>query len=85
MIVTRLAESAEEREAIQQFRYEVYVDELHRYGRRADHGQRMLIDEEDEWSWLLYTADGEDILASTRITSGGHGFSATRRRCCSRR
>lgn len=75
MIVTRLAESAGERAAIQQFRYDVYVDELHRYGQRADHGQRMLVDAEDERSWLLYTTDGEDILASTRITWGGQGFS----------
>ena len=75
MIVTRLAGSEEEREAIQRFRYDVYVDELQRYGQRADHGQRMLVDEEDERSWLLYAADGEDILATTRITWGGHGFS----------
>lgn len=73
--ITRLAESAEERTAIQRFRYDVYVDELHRYGRRADHAERMLVDDEDEWSWLLYIAEGEDILASTRITWGGHGFS----------
>ena len=75
VVVTRLAQSVEEREAIQRFRYDVYVEELHRYGQRADHGQRMLVDEEDEWSWLLYTTDGEDILATTRITWGGHGFS----------
>jgi hypothetical protein len=75
MTVIRVAETAAEREAVQRFRYDVYVDELHRYGARADHDRRMLVDVEDDRSWLFYAVDGVDLVASTRITWGGHGFS----------
>jgi hypothetical protein len=76
VVETRLAVSARETEAVQRFRYEIYVDELHRYGDRADHDQRRLADPEDDTSWIWYATDGDKILASVRITWGGHGFSS---------
>jgi hypothetical protein len=75
-IETRLATSAEEIKAVERFRYEIYVEELHRYGGRADHDHRRLTDPEDEASWVWYATDGNEILASVRITWGVHGFSA---------
>jgi Cyclic nucleotide-binding domain len=76
LIETRLAISAEEIHAVERFRYEIYVDELYRYGGRADHEQRRLADPEDDTSWVWYATEGNEILASVRITLGGHGFSA---------
>ena len=75
VIETRLATTAEELEAVQRFRYDVYVEELNRYGGRADHDHRRFAEPEDDWSWVWYATDGEEIIASVRITWGGHGFS----------
>jgi hypothetical protein len=72
---TRLATTAEEMDAVHRFRYDIYVEELHRYGGRADHDHRRLADPEDDWSWVWYATDGDEIVASIRITWGGHGFS----------
>lgn len=71
----RVASTPEEREAVQRFRYTVYVEELGRYRARADHDRRVLVDPEDEGSWLFYLADADQIVASTRISWGGAGFS----------
>ena len=38
------AETAEEKEAIYRFRYEIYVEEMGRYRSIADHERRLLID-----------------------------------------
>ena len=75
MLDVRIATTAAEREAIQRFRYSIYVEELGRYGAGADHDHRLLAEPEDERSWLYYAMDGDELVASTRITWGGHGFS----------
>jgi hypothetical protein len=74
-IEVTLAETDEEREALQRFRYDVYVEELGRYRARADHGGRRLADPEDERSWNVVASAGGAIVASTRLTWGGSGFS----------
>ncbi len=74
-IETRLATTTAEMRAVQRFRYDVYVEELHRYGWRADHEHRRLADPEDDWSWVWYATDGNEIVAGLRITWGAHGFS----------
>jgi hypothetical protein len=75
MIEFHTAETAEAREAVQRFRYDVYVEEMGRYRSRADHVHRCLADEEDERSWIVYATDGGRVVASTRVTWGGAGFS----------
>lgn len=67
----RIAETTEEREAVQRVRYSIYVEELGRYGSVADHERRLLADPEDEISWLFYALEGDEVVASTRITWGG--------------
>src|SRR5439155_24244739 len=72
---THLATTLEELAAVQRFRYDVYCVELDRYRARADHCDRRLADPEDDWSWVWYCTDGDDIVASLRVTWGGQGFS----------
>ncbi len=74
-IETRLAATAAELDAVQRSRYDIYVEELHRYGARADHDRRKLAEPEDDWSWVWYAVEGGEIIASARVTWGGHGFS----------
>jgi hypothetical protein len=70
-----LARSAEEIEAVQRLRYDVYVGELGRYRSVADHDARRFAEPEDERSWLLYACDGDEVVATTRLSWGGAGFS----------
>jgi hypothetical protein len=75
MLEVRVAETADEREAVFRARYDIYVEELGRYRTVADHEHRRLADPEDETSWIVYATDGVDVVGSMRITWGGHGFS----------
>lgn len=70
------ATSPAEIEAVQRLRYAVYVEELGRYGGVADAASHTFAEPEDESSWLFYARDGDEVVASSRLTWGGHGFSA---------
>jgi hypothetical protein len=70
------AVTAEEIAALQRLRYSVYVEELGRYRDAADDTTRRLVEPEDAHSWHFYVRDGDDIVATTRLTWGGDGFSA---------
>ncbi len=72
-----LAERPDEIAGVQNLRYDVYVEELARYGDRADHERRLLIEPEDSYSWMVYARDGDNYLAAGRLTWGGNpeGFS----------
>ena len=72
----RVAETAEEREAVFRVRYDIYVEEMGRYRSVADHERRRLVDPEDDTSWIIYATDGADVVGSMRITWGGDGFSS---------
>lgn len=50
-----LAQSEHDREEVFRFRYTVYVEELGRYRRSADHRGRRLIEPEDDHS-VIYGA-----------------------------
>jgi hypothetical protein len=73
----RLAETEEEKEAVYRFRYTVYVEEMGRYQKTADHAGRRLVEPEDEQSFILYIRDGDDgtVVGTARLSWGGHGFS----------
>jgi Cyclic nucleotide-binding domain len=75
MLETRIATTQAEKEAVFRSRYAIYVEEMGRYQATADHANKMLSDPEDDWSWIVYTTDGTDVVASTRMTWGGHCFS----------
>ncbi len=74
-IEVRTAITEAEREAVYRFRYEVYVEEMGRYQAVADHERRRLADPEDDHSWITYAAVDGEVVATTRVTWGGDGFS----------
>jgi hypothetical protein len=69
------ATSAAEIEAVQRLRYAVYVDEMKRYDNVAGGDEGRFAEPEDEYSWICYARDGEQVVAATRMTWGGDGFS----------
>jgi len=66
-----LAETDEEKLAVQRFRYEVYVAEMGRYGAAADHERRLLAEPEDETSRIYYAAPDGKVVAASRMSWGG--------------
>jgi hypothetical protein len=75
MLEIRIAETVEEKEAVFRFRYLIYVEEMGRYKHVGDRVDRRLADPEDEWSWISYARDGDEIVGTLRMTWGGAGFS----------
>ncbi len=75
-IEVHTATTGAEREAVYRFRFDVYVEELGRYGAIADHANRLLADPEDDRSWIVYATAADDVIGSLRLTWGGDGFSA---------
>jgi hypothetical protein len=65
----------EQREAVFRFRYSVYVEEMGRYRSTADHANRRLVEAEDSNSHLFFARDGDDVVATARLTCGADGFS----------
>jgi hypothetical protein len=70
-----LAETPDEVAAVQQLRYAVYVDELGRYREAADEASGRFVEPEDGWSWNFYVRHRGAVVAASRLTWGGHGFS----------
>jgi hypothetical protein len=68
---THLAETQEEKDAVYRFRYEIYVAEMGRYGKAADHERTMLVDPEDETARIFYAARDGDVIATSRLSWGG--------------
>src|ERR1700737_606239 len=75
MVEIRIAETVDEKEAVFRFRYAIYVEEMGRYKNVADRVDRRLSDPEDDWSWISYALDGDEIVGTLRLTWGGAGFS----------
>ena len=69
------ATTAAEIEAVQRLRYEVYVEELDRYRDAAGAVDGRFVEPEDDHSWIFYARVGDEMVASTRPTWGGSGFS----------
>jgi hypothetical protein len=70
-----LAATPDEKEAVYRFRYSVYVEEMGRYQDTADHANRRLVEPEDDHSLIFFATDGDDVVATARLTWGGDGFS----------
>ena len=69
------AETASELEEVFAFRYTVYVEEMGRYQDTADHANRRLAESEDEHSWIFFAREGDEVVATGRLTWGGDHFS----------
>ncbi len=61
-----VATSPEEKQAIYRFRYQVYVEEMKKQPKDADHQARTIEDELDETALLRYITDGDQIIATLR-------------------
>ncbi len=70
------AQSQDEREELFRFRYDVYVEELGRYRRAADHTGRRLVEPEDDHSVLYGAREDRKVVGTSRLTFGADGFSA---------
>ena len=69
-----LAETDEEKEAVFRFRYDVYVEEMGRYGAVADHENRLLFEPEDDTAHIAYAVDDDGLVVGTaRSNWGGDG------------
>src|SRR6266852_6272215 len=69
------AQSEEDREELFRFRYSVYVEEMGRYRRAADHRGRRLVEPEDAHSVLYGAREDGRVVGTTRLTFGSDGFS----------
>jgi CRP-like cAMP-binding protein len=70
------AATAAEIAAVQRLRYAVYVEEMKRYDGVAGADDGRFAEPEDEHSWICYARDGDEVVAATRMTWGGDGFSS---------
>jgi len=66
-----LAKTEEEKEAVYRFRYDVYVQEMGRYGEAADHENRRLVEPEDAAARIWYAAQDGEVVATHRLSWGG--------------
>ena len=69
------AQSEHDREEIFRFRYSVYVEELGRYRRTADHRGRRLVEPEDVHSVIYGAREDGRVVGTSRLTFGADGFS----------
>lgn len=70
--VIQIAQTTQEKEALYAFRYQVYVEEMGKPYANADHERRLLYDELDELSLLLYVTVGAELAGTVRISWGTH-------------
>src|SRR5271166_3157494 len=69
------ARSDPDREELFRFRYAVYVEEMGRYRRIADHRGRRLVEPEDAHSALYGAREDGRVVGTSRVTFGAEGFS----------
>lgn len=60
----------EEREAVYRFRYDVYVEEMGRYGDVADHEGRRLVEPDDALAELTLIRHGDRVIGTARLSPG---------------
>jgi predicted GNAT family N-acyltransferase len=65
-----VAQTEAERNAIYEFRYQVYIEEMGKPYTQADHERRRLSDPLDEKATLLYSTRGGKIVSTIRINWG---------------
>src|SRR5215213_5818622 len=69
--IIKIAEDDETKQRIYKFRYQIYIEEMGKPYRNADHQKKVLIDSLDENSTLLYAEQGSgEIIGTVRINWG---------------
>lgn len=66
----RVAKTDEDRAAIYQLRYELYVEGQHLFQDTADHERRFLCDEDDRHSHLILAEIDGELVGTVRLTGG---------------
>ncbi|MBU6429684.1 MAG: GNAT family N-acetyltransferase, partial [Cyanobacteria bacterium REEB65] len=70
MLKIQLAESPEEREAIQAFRYRVYVDEMGKPMAEADHVHKRVVDPADATGIIFAAYEDDELVGTLRLNVG---------------
>lgn len=70
LITIGIANNLEEKKAIYQFRYKIYVKEMSKKLEEADCENHLLYDELDKWGILLYAKAGSEIVGTLRVNVG---------------
>lgn len=65
-----IAESSAEKLEIYRFRYHIYAEEMSRQLLSADHTNKLIYDELDDWAILLYAKIGSELVGTMRINMG---------------
>jgi len=65
-----IAQTEDERRAIYAFRYRIYIEEMGKPYRHADHKNKMLRDPLDDLATLLYSTRNAEITGTLRINWG---------------
>lgn len=66
-ITVKLAETDEEKMAIYRLRYDIYINELERSQAHADHENKIIREPWDEYAYLLYATDDDQIIGTVRL------------------
>ncbi|MCC5468638.1 cyclic nucleotide-binding domain-containing protein [Pelosinus baikalensis] len=69
-IVIGIATTPEEKMEIYRLRYRIYAEEISYKLVSADHSNKLLYDELDEWGILLYVRVGTELIGTARMNVG---------------
>ncbi len=65
-----IATTASEKQEVYHLRYNIYIEEMSKHLVNADHINKLLYDELDEWTILLYAKIGSKLIGTLRINIG---------------
>src|SRR4051812_6581919 len=65
-LVIRHADSLDDRQRIFRFRYEIYVEEMGRHQKYADHSARTVVEPFDATGHLFLAMEGDRIVGTAR-------------------
>ena len=71
--IIQTAKTEEERQAIYRFRYKVYIEEMQKRHVPADHDNKLLSDDADDYTLLYYAHINNEIAATVRSQRGTEG------------
>lgn len=65
-----IAESEQEKMRVYRLRYQVYVEEMGRRLKSADHKNRLVVDEFDKSGFVVYARVGSETIGTIRVNVG---------------
>jgi predicted GNAT family N-acyltransferase len=66
----QIAKTRKEKEAVYQFRYQVYVEEMGKQHIEADHQQHLVFDEMDDYGTIYYACSDNNVIGTVRSLRG---------------